>query len=49
MYALRLPALIKAKFMNKQYGPDVVAELGELKMSEHKLTDEELRQTLKQY
>ncbi len=37
------------EFMQEKYGPDVVAELHELRMRRHKVTDEELMQNLNQY
>ena len=37
------------KFMQEKYGPDVVAELHELRMQPRKVTDDELAQTLYQY
>ena len=36
-------------FMQEKYGPDVVAELHELRMRPRKVTDDELAQTLSQY
>lgn len=36
-------------YMQKKYGPEVVAELHDLRMSLLKVTDEELRETLNSY
>ena len=36
-------------FMQKNYGPDVVSELHDLRMARSKVTDEELAQLLRRY
>lgn len=46
MAATTLLTISTLNFMTERYGPDVVAELEELRTSTRKVTDEELRQTL---